>query len=127
MEYFGLKSKLSLLESGLSDENSAHFNVVYNFHKGNSFLVYKNSPVQGKTHKSILTRNVFCVWALHKIVSQILATINFSSGEIARKTLSVGNNFTGTCNINLGQTSHLNLDKFDISNDIPDCQSAPFP
>ena len=39
---------------------------------------------------------------LHKNVSKILATIEFSSGEIARKTLSYRKSFTG--NINLGQT-----------------------
>ena len=39
---------------------------------------------------------------VHKNVSQILATIDFSSGEIARKTLLVQKSFTG--NINLGQT-----------------------
>ena len=40
---------------------------------------------------------------LHKNVSQILATIDFSSGEIAGKSLSVRKNFIG--DINLGQTS----------------------
>ena len=54
---------------------------------------------------------------LHKNVSHILATINFLSGEIAEKTLSVRKNFIG--NINLGQTSHLNLNKFGIGNDVP--------
>ena len=54
----------------------------------------------------------------HKNVSQILATINFSSGEIDGKFLLVWKNFIG--NINLGQASRLNLDKFGISNDIPD-------
>ena len=42
----------------------------------------------------------------HKNVSQILATINFSSGEIDGKFLSVWKNFID--NINLGQTSRLN-------------------
>ena len=61
---------------------------------------------------------------LHNNVSQILATVNFSSGEIDGKFLSVWKNFIG--NINLGQTIRLNLDKFGIGNDIPDCHSAPF-
>ena len=43
---------------------------------------------------------------------------NFSSGETDGKFLSVWKNFIG--NINLGQTSRLNLDKFGIGNDIPD-------
>ena len=60
----------------------------------------------------------------HKNVSKILATINFSSGEIDGKFVSVWKNFIG--NINLSQTSRLNLDKFDIRKDIPDCRSAPF-
>ena len=55
----------------------------------------------------------------HKNVCQILATINFSSGEIDEKFLSVWKNFIG--DINLGQTSRLNLDKFGISKGIPDC------
>ena len=63
------------------------------------------------------------VGVLHKNVSQMLATINFSSGEIARKTLSVKKNFIS--NVNLGQTNCLNLDKFVIGNDIPNYQSAP--
>ena len=46
---------------------------------------------------------------VHKNVSKILATINFSSGEIDGKFLSVWKNFIG--NINLNQTSRLNLDK----------------
>ena len=58
-----------------------------------------------------------------KNVSQILA-IDFSSREIDGKTLSVRKNIKG--NINLGQTSRLNLDRFGISNDIPDCRSAPY-
>ena len=40
--------------------------------------------------------------SLHK-VSQILVTIDFSSGEIAGETLSVRKNFIG--NINFDQTS----------------------
>ena len=64
-------------------------------------------------------QNRFVSLPLHSNVSQVLATINFSSGEIARKTLSARKNFIG--NINLGQTSHLNWDKFGIYNDIPDC------
>ena len=59
------------------------------------------------------------VEGLHKNVSQILAIINFSSRESAGKTLSVRKNIIG--NTNLGQTSRLNLDKFGIGNDIPDC------
>ena len=43
-----------------------------------------------------------CVWVLHKNIFQILATIDFSSGEIARRTLLVGKSFTG--NINVDQT-----------------------
>ena len=60
---------------------------------------------------------VFCIGGGgggRKNVSQILATINFSSGEIDGKFLSVWKNFID--NINLGQTSRLNLDKF---NGIP--------
>ena len=78
-----------------------------------------------KTHKSILPLETFLhVWegGLHKNVSQMFAMIDFLSGEIAGKTLSVRQNIIG--NIKLGQTSHLNLDKFGISNDIPDCRSA---
>ena len=41
-----------------------------------------------------------------------LATVNFSSGGIDGKFLSVWKNFIG--NINSGQTSRLNVDKFDI-------------
>ena len=52
---------------------------------------------------------------LHKNVSQTSATINFSSGEIEGKCLSVRKNFIG--NIKLGQTSHLNVNKFGIGND----------
>ena len=47
-------------------------------------------------------------------VSQILAIINFSSGEIARETSSVRKNFID--DINLGLTNCLNLDKFGIRN-----------
>ena len=74
--------------------------------------------------------NVFYTWRggggggeLHKNISQILATINLLSGEIARKTLSVRKNFIG--NIHLSQTSCLNLDKFSSGNEIPipDCRS----
>ena len=43
--------------------------------------------------------------------------------EIAGKTLSVRKNIIG--NINSGQKSRLNLDKFGIGNEIPDCRSAP--
>ena len=59
-----------------------------------------------------------------KNVSQILAIIDFSSGQIAGKTLPVRKSFIGI--ITLDQTSHLNLDKFGIGNDIKGCQSAPF-
>ena len=48
---------------------------------------------------------------LHKKVSQILASIDFSSGELQGKPCQLDN-------INLGQTSHLNLDKFGINNDV---------
>ena len=41
-----------------------------------------------------------------------------------REILSVRKNVIG--NINVGQTSRLNLDKFGISNNIPDCRSPPF-
>ena len=58
------------------------------------------------------------MWVLHKTVSQILVIINFSSRDITGKTLSVRKDFIS--NINLGKTSCLNLDKFGISNDIPD-------
>ena len=62
---------------------------------------------------------------VHKDVSKIfIATINFSSGEIDGKFLSVWKNFIG--NINLSQKSRLNLDKFGIRKDNPDCRSAPF-
>ena len=44
---------------------------------------------------------------VHKNVSKILATINFSSGDTDGKFLSVWKNFIG--NINLGQTSRLNF------------------
>ena len=41
-----------------------------------------------------------------------------------RKLLVSKEEFIG--NINLHQTSRLNLDKFGINNDIPDCRSAAF-
>ena len=61
---------------------------------------------------------------VNKNVSQILATINVSSGEIYGKFLLVCKHFIG--NINLGQTGLLNVDKFGIGNDISHCRSAPF-
>ena len=48
----------------------------------------------------------------------------FQTEKIARKTLSVDKNFIG--NINLGQKSRLNLDKFGIGIDILDCGSKLF-
>ena len=62
---------------------------------------------------------------LHKNVSQISGTINFSSGDIAGKTLSVRTSLYKS-NTNSSQTNHLNLDKFGMGNDIPDHQSALF-
>ena len=56
---------------------------------------------------------------LQKNVSQILTTMDFSSGEIAGKTLPVRQNFRG--NKNVGQTSCLKLNKFGTGKDIPDC------
>ena len=53
---------------------------------------------------------------VHKNISQILAAINFSSGEIDGKFFSVWKNFILVTQ-NLGQTSCLNLDKFGIGND----------
>ena len=53
-----------------------------------------------------------------KNASQILATIDFSSGEISGKTLSVSKNFI--CNI-LCQTSHLNFNKFGNGSDFKKC------
>ena len=83
-------------KSGQSDENNIHSTVVCDFHKGSSFLVYKNLPVREDSQIDFPTGNVFfCVWVLHKNVSQILATIDSSSGEFARKTLSVMKSFTG--------------------------------
>ena len=43
----------------------------------------------------------FCAWGLNKNISQILATIDFSSREITGKSLSIWENFIG--NINFGQ------------------------
>ena len=60
---------------------------------------------------------------LHKNVSQIFAIADFSSTEITRKTLSGRKDITG--NTNLGQASHLNVDKFGVGNDIRDCRSSP--
>ena len=80
----------------------------------------------GKTHKLFF----FCTWGgggggvTQQRSRQILATINFSGGEIDGKFLSVWKNFIG--NITLGQTSRLNSDKHGIGNDIPDCRSARF-
>ena len=75
------------------------------------YVSYQNSL--RKTHKSILLWETFfaCfgVRGLHKNISQISATIDFLSGEIAGKTLSVRKNLKGT--INLGQTSRLKLEQ----------------
>ena len=60
---------------------------------------------------------------LHKNVSQILTIINFSSRKIAGKTLSVRKNIVGI--INSDQTIRLNLDRFGIGSDFPDCRLAP--
>ena len=59
-----------------------------------------------------------------KNVSKILAIINISSRESTGKTLSVRKNIIG--NINFSQTSRLNMDKFGVGNDNPDCRLAPF-
>ena len=59
----------------------------------------------------------------HKNIFQILAPINVSIVEIAGKTLLVRKNFVGK--INLGQTIHLNLEKFGIDIDVSDCQLTP--
>ena len=65
------------------------------------------SGLEKLTSKGRLTDQFFygkhflCVGVFHKNVSQILVTIYFSSGEIARKTLSAKKSFTG--NINLGE------------------------
>ena len=48
------------------------------------------------------------VW-VHKNVSQILAAIEFSSGEIARKTLPVGKGFTGDINSGHSYKTWTNL------------------
>ena len=61
---------------------------------------------------------------LHKNVSQNLAPIHFSIGEAASKTLPVRKNFIG--NINLAQTRCLNLEKFGIGKDNPNCQLTGF-
>ena len=61
---------------------------------------------------------------LHKNVSKIFAIADFSSAEITGKTLSVRKDIIG--NINLGQASRLNLDKFGVGNYIRDCRSSPF-
>ena len=79
----------------------------------------QNSPVREDSQIDFAIVNEGAAWErdLYKSDSQILATIDFSCRQIARKTLSVRKNFTG--NINLSQTSRLNLDKFGIGNDIP--------
>ena len=46
MECLGLELKFCPPESGQSDENNFHSTVVCDFHKGSSFLVYKNSLVR---------------------------------------------------------------------------------
>ena len=47
------------------------------------------------------------------------ATIHFSENPVVWKDV--------ISNINLGQTNSLNLNKFSIGSNIPDCLSAPFP
>ena len=51
---------------------------------------------------------------------QIFAIADFSSKNITGKTLSVRKDIIG--NTNLGQESHLNLEKFGLGND---CRSSP--
>ena len=79
------------------------------FHRDCYKILLLNFMSSAETHKSILPRKRFFFplggGVLHSNVSQILATVNFSSGEIDGKFLSVWRNFIG--NINLGQTSHL--------------------
>ena len=48
----------------------------------------------------------------------------FQVGRHCQKTLLVWKDFIS--NIDLGQTNSLNLNKFSIGNNVPDCLSAPF-
>ena len=79
------------------------------FHKDCYQILLLNFRSSAETHKLILPRKCFSALGgggggvLHNNVSQILATVNFSRGEIDGKFLSVWKNFIG--NINLGQTS----------------------
>ena len=96
--------------------NSENFyfspNSVLNFRK--SYQIWgnclKNRNVTGKKQTG----------GVENTPPPSVVLIGFSR-EIARKTLSVKKNFKG--NIHLSQSSRLNLDKFGIGNEIPDCQS----
>ena len=69
-----------------------------------------------KTHKSILLPETFATGVLYDNDFHNLATVDFSSRQIAKKTLSVRKN--QTANTNLGQTTRVNMDKFGIGNDV---------
>ena len=75
-----------------------------------------------KTHKSILLWEMFLCTFGGGGCTRTFLKFWLSSREITGKTLSVRKNIIG--NINLGQF-RPNVDKFGISNEIPDCRSAP--
>ena len=70
-------------------------------------------------HDLDIKDNISFLKVLHK---NVLATIDFSMEKFSPQknpvTMSVRKNFVG--NMNLGQKSCLNLDKFGIDNDIPE-------
>ena len=76
-------------------------------------LIWLTWELLGKTHKSILIREMFSlhVWGgcLRKNVSQILAMIDFSSRGITGKTLSAKNNIIG--NITLKPNKSFKLEQ----------------
>ena len=57
---------------------------------------------------------------LQKNVSQILATIDFSSEEMSGKNSSVRKNCVRHTH-KFDQTSRLNLERFDMGHNVPDC------
>ena len=81
----------------------------------------------GKTHKTILPRETFFArlgggggGGVHKNVSQMLAIIDFFNRQIMENVVSKEECYNIRKNV-ISQISRLNLDKFGVSNCIPDC------